>query len=275
MISDAPGCNSLIQDVTLYKNINRIDIRNTIDKKNVYERENVRFKFPFNVQNSETVIDQAFGEIRPEREQLTGANKNFYSVNNCVTISGISNSVLLTTLSSPILEIGEMTGEEWQTDQKKYLAWKRSATSSSTIYSWMMNNSWHTNYKASQEGKVSFDYSIIPLEPYSQDSKMRSLEVVQPLMAVVSDNALAYKSLFSVYGRNKISVSTIRPSQDKSGFIVRLVNLSNQPVKSTMEWGRIKPKTVYQSDNNEQRIHKLDNDSIWMKPYGTLTLKIE
>jgi hypothetical protein len=275
VISDAPGCNSLIQDVTLYENINRIDIKNTIDKKNVYERENVRFKFPFNIQNSETSIDLAFGEMRPEREQLSGANKNFYCANNGVTISGLSSSVLLTTLNSPILEIGAMTGEEWQIDQKKFLAWKRSATSSSTIYSWVMNNSWHTNYKASQEGKVTFNYSIVPLEPYSHESKMRGLEVVQPLIGVLSDNGLPYETLFRVHGKNKISVSTIRPTNEKTGYIVRLVNLSDQPVNSTIEWGSIKPRTVYVSDNKEQVIKKMENDAIWMSPYGTLTLKIE
>lgn len=275
VISDAPGCNSLIQDVTLYEHINRVDIKNTIDKKNVYERENVRFKFPFNIQTSETSIDLAFGEMRPEREQLSGANKNFYCANNGVTVSGVNNSVLLTTLNSPILEIGGMTGEEWQIDQKKFLAWKRSATSSSTIYSWVMNNSWHTNYKASQEGKVSFNYSIVPLESYSHESKMRCLEVVQPLMGVPSDNNQAYETLFRVHGKNKIAVSTIHPAKENSGYMVRLVNLSNQTVQSAIEWGSIKPRAVYISDNNEQAIKKMENDSIWMKPYGTLTLKIE
>lgn len=274
VISDAPGCNSLTQDVTLYKNVGRVDIKNTIDKKNICERENVRFKFPFNVPNSETVIDLAFGEMRPEREQLSGANKNFYSVNNGVTISGISQSVLLTTVDAPLLEIGGMTGEEWQKDQKNFLEWKRSASSSSTIYSWVMNNSWRTNYKASQEGRVSFKYSIIPLKPYSHESKIRSQEVAQPLMGVVSGSARAYEPLFRFGGRNKISVSTIRPSKDKSGYIVRLVNLSNQPVQSAIEWGSIKPESVYVSDNREQQIEKLTGETVWMKPYGTLTLKM-
>ncbi|OFX54734.1 MAG: hypothetical protein A2066_17460 [Bacteroidetes bacterium GWB2_41_8] len=275
VVSDAPGCHLLTRDITLYEGISRVDIKNTLDKKNVYEYENVRFKFPFNIPNSEAVIDLAFGEMRPERDQLAGSNKNFYSANNGVTISGMKHSVLLTTLGCPILEIGEMTGEEWMKDRKEYLEWKRSTTTSPTVYSWAMNNSWRTNYKASQEGTVSFDYSIVPLQPYSQESKMRSAEIAQPLMAMFSDNDRAFETLFSLSGRNKIAVSTIRPSNDKSGYIVRLVNLSNQPARATIEWGSIKPAAIYVSDNKEQPIEKIENDSVWMKPFGTLTLKIE
>ncbi|HET7179018.1 MAG TPA: glycoside hydrolase family 38 C-terminal domain-containing protein, partial [Chryseosolibacter sp.] len=213
--SDAPGANSLVRDVTIYTGIKRVDIRNAVDKIDNRERENVRFAFPFNIKNAETVIDLPFGEMRPEREQLTGANKNFFSVNNGVSISGMRHNVLLTTVGTPLLEVGGMQGEAWMSDTRDFLDWSRATTSSPTVYSWVMNNSWRTNYKASQSGKVEFRYSIIPLTPYGHTEKQRALEIAQPLVAVVSENAKPYKPLFSVSGNNKIAVSTIRPSKDQ------------------------------------------------------------
>ncbi|MBT1695520.1 hypothetical protein KK083_01445 [Fulvivirgaceae bacterium PWU4] len=272
--ADAPGCYSLVRDITVYKGIKRVDLRNVVDKIDNRERESVRFAFPFNISNAETVIDLAFGEIRPEREQLTGANKNFYSVNNGVSISGMRRNILLTTVGTPILEVGGMQGEAWMSDTKEFLDWSRAASSSPTVYSWVMNNSWRTNYKASQSGKVEFRYSIIPLEPYAHEAKQRGVEIAQPLVAVMSDNARPYKTLFRVGGNNKIAVSTIHPSKDQKGYLVRLVNLSPQPVQSSLEWDALKPAEVSQCDNEERGVKPASN-SFWMKPYGTITWKVE
>jgi hypothetical protein len=274
VIADAPGCYSLTRDITVYKNIKRVDIRNVVDKIDNRERESVRFAFPFNIKNSETIIDLPFGEIRPEREQLRGANKNFYSVNNGVSISGMRQNVLLTTVGTPILEVGGMQGEAWMSDTREFLDWSRAASSSSTVYSWVMNNSWRTNYKASQSGKVEFRYSIIPLQPYSHEAKQRGVEIAQPMIAVVSDNVKPYKTLFSVSGNNKIAVSTIRPSKDQKGYLIRLVNLSPQSVESSFEWGTLSDVKISTCDNEEREI-KPASKSFWMKPFGTTTWKIE
>ncbi|HYG19595.1 MAG TPA: hypothetical protein VD816_11735, partial [Ohtaekwangia sp.] len=244
------------------------------DKIDNRSHESVRFAFPFNIRNAETVIDLAFGEIRPEREQLSGANKNFFSVNNGVSISGMRQHVLLTTVGTPILEVGGLNGEAWMSDRREFLDWSRFTSSSPTVYSWVMNNSWGTNYKASQSGRVEFRYSIVPLEPYSREAKQRGVEIAQPLVAVISDNAMAYKTLFRVSGNNKIAVSTIRPSKDEKGYLVRLVNLSPQPVHSSFEWGAVKPAGISTCDNEERGATPATN-TFWMKPYGTTTWKIE
>jgi hypothetical protein len=272
--ADAPGCYSLVRDITVYKGIKRVDIRNVVDKIDNRAFESVRFAFPFNISNAETVIDLPFGEMRPEREQLSGANKNFYSVNNGVSISGMRQHVLLTTVGTPILEVGGMQGEAWMSDTREFLDWSRFASSSPTVYSWVMNNSWTTNYKASQSGKVEFRYSIIPLEPYAHEAKQRGVEIAQPLIAVLSENAVPYKTMFHVRGNNKIAVSTIHPSRDQKGYVVRLVNLSPQPVQSSFVWGALKPTALAECDN-EERYKKQANDVFWMKPYGTTTWKVE
>jgi alpha-mannosidase len=272
--AEAPGCNSLVREIILYKGVKRVDIRNFVDKVDNRGKESVRFGFSFNVRNAETVIDLPFAEIRPEREQLSGANKNFYSVNNGVSISGMERNVLLTTVGTPILEVGEMEGEAWMSDTRRFLDWRRTASSSPKVYSWVMNNSWGTNYKASQSGETEFRYSIVPLIPYGHDAKQRSIEIAQPLVAVASDNDKRYETLFTIRGNNKIAVSTIRPTPVADGYLVRLINLSPQPVESSFEWQTIRPEKIFLSDNKGREISPGVND-FWMKPYGTKTWKIE
>lgn len=255
--------------------MNRVDIQNTIDKTESVGYENIRFAFPFAIQNPETAIDLPFSQIRPKREQLSGANKNFFSMNNGVAITGLEYSVLLANIDNPILEVGSLSGESWMDDSVKFLDWKRQSSSSSTVYSWVMNNSWRTNYKKSQSGKVTFKYSIIPLKGNATDSKMKSLEIARPLTAIISDSKKEETSLFSLAGNHQISVSTIRPAKDGSGYIVRLANTTNKSVHTSFDWGSITTKKVVECTNQETTIEEFNPESFWMLPYGTITLKIE
>jgi hypothetical protein len=66
----------------------------------------------------------------------------------------------------------------------------------------------------------------------------------------------------------------VRPSKDQKGYLVRLVNLSPQPVQSSFEWGKWKPSEVSPCDH-EERGTKPAGNSFWMKPYGTTTWKVE
>lgn len=275
VVSEPPGTHVLKQDITLYNSLDRVDIRNIVQKTRSYEYENLRFAFPFDIENPETEIDLAFSMIRPEREQLSGANKNFFSVNNGVAITGLKHSVLLTTIDNPILELDDMSGEAWLRDPEEFLAWKRQSSSSATVYSWVMNNSWRTNYKASQEGKAVFTYSIVPLGPDADNAKLKSLEIAQPLRALMSTDASPTESLFRLKGNHQIAVSTLRPAKAGSGYLLRLTNLSKRSVHTAFAWGSVVPDAVYECTNQEEIIKEINPDSFWMKPYGTLTLKLE
>lgn len=273
--SKAPGCQSLVQEYTIYKGLERVDIENKLDKKEVYEAENVRFGFPFNIPNSETVIDLAFSKMRPEREQLDGSNKNFFCMNNGVSIEGQKRAVLLGSSNAPILEIGAIAGEEWRKDRKEFLAWKMTAESSPILYSWVMNNSWHTNYKATQSGKVSFHYSLVPLKPYADLAKKKAFELSQPLIACFSGNTLAVQTPFEIRGSDWVAVSVMRPAKDGTSTFVRLINLSEKPVEIGIAGQDSSSEiSAVECDNKEKNIQDVDTKSIWMKPYATINLKL-
>lgn len=272
--SKAPGCNSLIQEYTLYKGLNRIDIKNHLDKKEVYSGENVRFCFPFNIPNSETGIDLAFSKMRPEREQLDGSNKNFFCMNNGVSVEGQKYAILLANTDAPVLEIGEPAGEQWMKDRKEFLGWQMSSQSSSVIYSWVMNNSWHTNYKATQSGKVSFNYSLVPLKPYDDQAKKKAFELAQPLLAYFNGSSSPVEAPFSIAGSDMAALSAMHPAKDGKSMFIRLINLSEKPVKCGISSKR-NLIIANECDNKENTIRVADVDSIWLKPYATINLKLK
>lgn len=273
--SKAPGCNSVIQEYTLYKGLNRVDIKNYLDKEEVYADENVRFSFPFNIPNSETCIDLAFSKVRPEREQLDGSNKNFFCMNNGVSVEGQKYAILLANTDAPIIEIGETTGEQWMKDRKEFFGWNMSTQSSPIVYSWVMNNSWHTNYKATQSGKSTFNYSLAPLKPYADQAKKIAFELSQPLIAYLSESSSVMQSEFCITGSDMVAISAMHPAKDDLAMFVRLANLSEKPVNFGISSRKNYRITAKECDNKENFIRESTCNSIWLKPYGTINLKLK
>jgi alpha-mannosidase len=158
--------------------MDRIDIVNSIDKQAVRTKEGVHIAFPFALPGGELRYDVALGVVRPDSEQLPGACKNFLSVASWVDISNDQRGVTWATVDAPLIEIGAITAEK---------PWMREIPPAQNFYSYVMNNYWHTNYKADQEGMALFRYSIRPHGEYRQEEAARfGIERRQPLVAARS-----------------------------------------------------------------------------------------
>ena len=275
IVSDAPGCNALWRDVTVYRGLGRVDIRNTVDKQDILEHESVRFVFPFNFAHPEITMDLAMSEMHPEREQLAGVNKHYYSLLNGMAGGDLEHAVCLTTLDAPFVELGTPSGEDYRLNPRHGYGWWPSAQISPVVYSWVMNNTWRTNYKASQGGVASFRYSLQISDPFDLKLKQRGAEREQPLIAVESGRPEPVGRLFRLEGRNRIAVSGIAPSADGTGYLVRLQNMGDQSVHSAFVWGRMKARRVSVCDYREQPLAPFDDRSFWMKPFEYLMLKVE
>lgn len=270
--SEAPGTKKLSQEIRLIKGINRIDIINTVDKSKVREKEAVNFAFPFNVPDGKMKIDLGVGILEPEINQLDGSCKDFNCAQRWVDISNDKTGITWTTTDAPLIEIGELVNEELVNGFKQ---WKKKTTLSHTFYSYVMNNYWHTNFKADQEGEVTFRYSIFPHNGFNEsEATKRGIETNQPLIVSSEDeNSAELKSLFTIENKNVI-VSTIKPSVDKKGIMLRLYNASAESQKPGFTWKKLQPKKVYWSNANQEKLQAFNPDESW-PPFAFTTLYLE
>lgn len=270
--AQAPGCRSFYRDVTIYRDIDRVDITNTMGRLNVYDHENVRFVFPFNFPTPEISMDVPMGVVHPERDQLEGANKNFYSVLNGLSVSDIERGIYLTTVDAPFVEVGEMTADISR--NKGGLGWMNAAKISPTVYSWVMNNRWRTNYKASQEGVAVFRYSLQTFHPERHLLRRHGMEQAQKPISVISSRHTSNGSLFRIKGSNRVGISTLRPIENQQAYLLRLQNMGASPVNPAIVWLGLQPSAVYLCDNNGNIIGDFDPASFWLKPYDFISLKL-
>ncbi len=150
--STPPGCYQMTQEIRLYNQLNRVKLINCLDKKAIREKESVHFNFPFYVKNGTLLLDIPGALIQPEVDQLEGANRNFISLDKGFHLANNSIGLTMTTVDAPLLEIGGMHAE--------INHWMKKLPDSQNLYSYALNNYWHTNYKADQEGKITFSYEI-------------------------------------------------------------------------------------------------------------------
>ena len=273
IVSDAPGCDSLIREVTVFRGLDKLAIKNTLEKQDIRTFEDVRFVFPFHFPHPDISMDLAMSEVHPEREQLSGVNKHYYSIQNGLCVGDLEHAVCLTSIDAPFVEFGSPSGEAYRLNPRHGYGWWPAAQIDPKVFSWVMTNTWRTNYKASQGGKACFRYTLQPAPPFFPGLKKRGLEEEQGLVAVRSNRSHPVEPLFTLKGHHELSLSAVFPSSDGKGYIVRLQNLWNQPVKTGFEWGRLKGTAVFRTGYRRED-EPVDTSSFWLKPYEYVELKI-
>ena len=180
--SKALGCENLVREVRVLDGLDRVEIIDSMDKTPVRAVEGVHFGFAFNVPNPEVRINSPGAVVRSQQDQLPGACKNWFSVERWVDISNKDYGVTWGTADAPLVEIGGLTAN-LPRKQPNPNAYMKHIAPAATLYSWVMNNHWHTNYRADQEGWVTFRYAIHPHGIYDAGAAARcGIENTQPLI---------------------------------------------------------------------------------------------
>ncbi|MGE5609845.1 MAG: glycosyl hydrolase-related protein, partial [Bacillota bacterium] len=267
--SDAPGCNKLTREIRVINGINRVDIVNTVDKKAIRTKEGVHFGFAFNVPNGVMRMDVPFAVVRPEQDQMKGACKNWFTVQRWVDVSNEEYGVTWATIDAPLVEVGAITA-----DVTGGVPWLEHLAPSQTLYSYVMNNYWHTNYKADQEGPTVFRYAIRPHKGYSAEEATRfGMECSQPLVVALARGDLPTQPRLQI-DTSGVIVSALKPSEDGKAWIVRLFGASEKAQKATLTWSAPAPKSLFLSDIAEKPLSQIVGP-VDVPPFGVVTVRAE
>jgi len=267
--SDAPGCNKLTREFRVIDGVDRVDIINVIDKKNIYKQEAVHLAFPFKIPEGVMRMDIAWAVVRPETDQLPGACKNYFTVQRWVDVSNAKYGVTWATPDAPLIEVGAITNDP----RGKTVGWIKSIEPSTIFYSYVMNNYWETNYKASQEGLTTFRYSIKPHDGFNPGGAAKfGAEQSQPLIVVPVDEKTPIVSSVMNVEPASIIVTAFKPSSDGKAWIVRLFNTSEKSEKAMLTWAEPAPDMIWLSNLAEEQLDKV-SWPIEMAAYDIVTLR--
>jgi hypothetical protein len=226
--SSAPGCQRLTREVRVIDGLNRLEFINVVDKTAIRAKEGVHFGYAFNVPDGTLRMDVGWAAVRPELDQIPAACKNWFSVQRWLDISNDRFGVTWSPVDAPLVEVGGMTANliGSQTD---YRVWIQHLAPTQTFYSWVMNNHWHTNYRADQEGPTLFRYAIQPHLSFRPEQAAKfGVACSQPLIVRKAAGQRAAPSRLRL-SSDKVLVSALKPADDGRGWIVRLFGASAEP----------------------------------------------
>jgi alpha-mannosidase len=227
--ASAPGAEYYRSEIRLVAGLPRADIVTTIDKRAVRVKEGVHIAFPFRVPRAVVRYDVAGATVRPETDQLGGACKNFFSVVSWADASNPEFGLTLAVPDAPLVEMGAITAEQ---------PWMRTIQHSPILYSYVMNNYWHTNYKADQAGPVKFACSIAPHGAYgTADAERFGRERREPLLVVRADVSRPVARSLLRIAPAEVLVNSLKPLGDGRSLLLSLYNPTEEAQRVTLRVG--------------------------------------
>lgn len=288
--SSAPGCNSLTRRVRLTAGVPYLEITNIVDKQRAAlnpnpgkggpggefaqrgSKESVQFAFPLAVPAGEMTMDVPLAVMEPETNQLPGSCKNWLPVGRWIDVSSKEVGVTWATLDAPLVELGGITATMLGS-QKTPDVWRKHIEPTQTVYSWVMNNHWGTNYLAHQEGPVTFRYALRPHGEWSGAEASRfAIGLTQPLLSsFAAAVAPPTPSLVQVEPADVLALA-LKPSNDGKALVMRLFGAAaTRGVR--LRWNGNAQREMWISNVAEEALHPVTGE-VPIAPMEVVTLRV-
>ena len=268
-------------EVILFNGQKKIEFINRVHKTEVYTKESVYFAFPFAMEHPQFRYEIQNGFVDPSRDQLPGAGKEWFSVQHWVAAEEGGVSVALVPVDASLVCLGDIFRATWP---------KQFGQRPGTIFSYVMNNYWDTNYAAGQGGDFTFRYvltsgdhlppaglsrlgweEMTPAEVDQITSQDKALDTPRPLDA-------AQGSFVQVDQPNVVLV-TWKMAEDGDGTILRFLEVGGQANTVEVQTPRLDVKSAWSSDALERKQAALATSAhgfrFSVKPFQIVTVRLE
>ena len=221
--AEAGGARSLVTRYRLAAGSDRLEIEMTLDKVAVREKESAHVTFDLAAAGGRLRVDQGWNLMDPARDALPGSCREFVGAHDAVDASAPAGGVSLGVVDSPLVELGAIVDE--RPNEAGIRRWRSEVETGTTVHAYLLNNYWHTNYKADQDGVLRFRFVLRAHGPETDAATSAfGREVEQPLLVVAAGARPPKARPLVVEGGGDVQVVSVRP---EAGGAVRLVRLLN------------------------------------------------
>lgn len=266
------------QEIILYDDLKRIDFINRMRKEETTEAEAAYFAFPFRVENGRLRLEIADAVMSPEADPLPGTTRDWLAVQNWIEAAGTKNTVVWAPLEAPLVQLGDINTGKWQAKMD---------VARPFVFSYVLNNYWMTNFKASQGGPLVFRYALTS-RPGGSDQVAAArfgAEARTPLLAEWLPNQTAgvlpadSLSFFAVDQPN-VLIQTVTAPESGEGIVLRLREIAGRETRTRVSSSLFTAETLTYTatDIGEHPANAFEvvPRSIYvdLKPFQILTVKI-
>jgi len=135
----------------LFDGEKKIEFRYDVRKDYTAQKEGVYFAFPIAVSRPDFMYATQQQWVDPKRDLMKGGSLEWFNIQQWMAVHDANLAVGIVPLDAPLASFGDINRGAWP---------GTFAPKSGTIFSYAMNNYWHTNYRAGQGGDFRFRYTL-------------------------------------------------------------------------------------------------------------------
>ncbi|ONK09903.1 glycoside hydrolase family 38 C-terminal domain-containing protein [Streptomyces sp. MP131-18] len=226
------GANRVRTTLTLPHGIARLDVANSVDKDATLGKESAYFAFPFAFGSPRVRMEASGGATGSGLPVVPGSARHMRAVRRWVTLEEDGLTVAWSTQDAPLVQFGNIA--------LPYAPFPATLEKDepATVFSWIHNNLWDTNFPSQQGFEFPFRYSVAcaPAErsaglgPRTAAAFSRPLHAVRARGEAVADGAAAAALGFAEVGDARVRlVGAITPAGGRS-VLLRLQSFAEEPV---------------------------------------------
>ena len=279
--SQAVNTPKVATEIILFNDQKKIEFVNRLNKTEVYTKEAVYFAFPLAMEHPQFRYETQNGFIDPSRDLVPGAGKEWFSVQHWVSAEEGGASVALVPVDASLVTLGDIFRGTWP---------EQFGERPGTIFSYVMENYWDTNYAAGQGGDFTFRYvltsgsslppatlsrlgweEMTPAEVDKITSQDKAIDSPRPLDAA--------QGSFIQVDQPDVVLVTWKAAEDGEGTVLRLLETGGQAKPVDVQIPRLDVKAAWSSDALERKQGALETSvhgfRVPVKPYQIVTVRVE
>jgi hypothetical protein len=274
--SESVNTPSIDTEVLLPNSQKQILLTYRVRKNRVLARESAYIAFPFSVTEPQFTYGSQAAWINPAKDELAGGSREWYLPTTWSAVSNPQITSAVVSVDAPLMSFGDIVRAEWPAEFNP---------KSATMFSWLMNNYWGTNFPAWQGGDFTFRYAITSDASFNPTALNRfGWNALTPLerddIAASTDPSELPTQRVSLLNISNPAVNLLswKQAEDGRGSILRLqdssgdsshVNISSKYLKFDQAW-----LCNLLEENQTQLRTSPEGVTVSVKPFQAITIRL-
>jgi alpha-mannosidase len=267
-------------EILLFNDEKKIEFRFRVHKGYTNDKEGVYFAFPVKTSDPHFAFATQQGWVDPAHDLMKGASLEWFNVQQWMAVHDGNLSVGIVPIDASLASFGDINRGKWpgEFDPK-----------TGTLFSYVMNNYWHTNYRAGQGGDFTFRYVLTSSSQFDGGalshlglSEMRPLE----MNYVISQDKVGNLPRplppdgqgFLEISDPEVALITWKEASGGNGTILRLEELRGKSSESTIRFnhGNITMAQLCSGVEDPLRSIPVENNAIHVsfQPFEVITIRV-
>lgn len=253
---EAPGCEGLLRQVVYLPDGGEfVEFFSSWEMGLDSHPQANYLAFPLNIAEPAVRIDIGGQALEPERQQLPGTCRDYFTVHNWVDFHNQREGMTIATPDNPLAQLGEFGfgGDRRLFQLKRAL-----------FLGWVTNNYWETNFRAHQPGRVHSRYRLAPYRGGFEENRAHrfgreALQLNPPVQHLGESTELSASETaqFLVLPEPPVLCLSVQPHH-QSGVQVRLLNASDSEQSYEISSGLLQLATAHLCDSLGQDVQSLE-----------------